>query len=712
MNFKRIFLGTLVGFAFTAIGYGQTTMFNGVEVPGTVIAHSPASTGVYVASPSITIMPNGDYLASHDKSGRTYVYRSTDQGVTWTTGGSVPGIWGTIFSYNGAAYLMGTNGGKIYISRSTNNGATWTSATNASNGLLTDVGGYHTSATAMVIQNGRIWRAFENTIPDTGWGHRFKAFVMSAPLGSNLLDRSNWTFSNELSRDPTWLGGDFHGWCEGNMVIAPDGSVVNMLRVDHPVHGDSSAIIRVNESNHTISFDPENDFVEFPGGGKKFVIRYDQSSQQYFALTSWVPPALRSSEEDINNFYNSLTEAQQAPNQRGTLLTSNGFYNFERTRNTLALISSPDLVHWDVRKVLLHHPDTATHGFHYLDWQFDGDDLIGLSRTAYDDGLGGANNQHNANFITFHRFDNYLDWQKWQSLVTDTGNNRVLKYELIGGMGGPWMLDPQVFAEGEYAGENLVNPLGLVDNGLGQIFIGEQRDGGRILRFDSSGAFLGVVASEGQQFTGRPEKIIVGPDGLLYMSTAFGSNSDRIYRINTQTNAVEMLIDTTDGANYTLNNPRGLAFATDGTLFVANRQGGNVLAFDENGGYLDTLVSGLDAPQTLLWDEDNQRLLVAFNGTLQVAAVDLLGNVQWLGDDVSGNVLDMMLIDGELFVSDYTSSQLYHLSDGVWRAATQIESLYHPGHMLQLIPEPAGAVMLLIGGLTMLTTRRRRWFAA
>ncbi len=47
------------------------------------------------------------------------------------------------------------------------------------------------------------------------------------------------------------------------------------------------------------------------------------------------------------------------------------------------------------------------HGFQYLDWQFEGNDIIALSRTAYDDAEGEAHNQHDANFITFHRIENF-----------------------------------------------------------------------------------------------------------------------------------------------------------------------------------------------------------------------------------------------------------------------------------------------------------------
>ena len=38
-----------------------------------------------------------------------------------------------------------------------------------------------------------------------------------------------------------------------------------------------------------------------------------------------------------------------------------------------------------------------------MDWQFDGDDIIALSRTAFD----GARNFHDANYFTFHRIADF-----------------------------------------------------------------------------------------------------------------------------------------------------------------------------------------------------------------------------------------------------------------------------------------------------------------
>ena len=57
--------------------------------------------------------------------------------------------------------------------------------------------------------------------------------------------------------------------------------------------------------------------------------------------------------------------------------------------------------------MVLYHPGVEKHAFQYLDWQFDGADLIAVSRTAFDDDGGGADNQHNANYLTFHRVRNF-----------------------------------------------------------------------------------------------------------------------------------------------------------------------------------------------------------------------------------------------------------------------------------------------------------------
>jgi hypothetical protein len=159
-------------------------------------------------------------------------------------------------------------------------------------------------------------------------------------------------------------------------VVAPDGRLVNLLRVDCRVGGEKAALVGISPDGREATFDPQTGFVDFPGGCKKFTTRRDPNTGGYWALSNHVP------------------EPRAGANP-------------ERTRNTLALIHSTDLRAWEVRCLLLRHPDAARHGFQYADWQFEAEDMIAVVRTAFDDDAGGAHNQHDANFITFHRFKGF-----------------------------------------------------------------------------------------------------------------------------------------------------------------------------------------------------------------------------------------------------------------------------------------------------------------
>jgi hypothetical protein len=86
-------------------------------------------------------------------------------------------------------------------------------------------------------------------------------------------------------------------------------------------------------------------------------------------------------------------------------------------RNTLVLLRSTDLRDWDLRSILLHHPDAARHAFQYVDWIFDGDDILAVSRTAHDDAGNGAHNAHDANFLTFHRVARFRELDRGDAVV-------------------------------------------------------------------------------------------------------------------------------------------------------------------------------------------------------------------------------------------------------------------------------------------------------
>jgi hypothetical protein len=355
------------------------------DPPGVVIDHVPAKTRQYIGSPSLAILPDGEYVASHDFFGpgstkdRTVVFASRDRGKTWERRAEIRGQWwSSLFLHQGQLHLMGTSReyGHCVIRRSNDRGRTWTEPRDRENGLLLADGKYHCAPVPVVVHAGLIWRAMEDAMGPGGWGSHFRAFVMSAPVDADLLQAESWTCSNRLARDPTLLGGKFGGWLEGNVVVTPEGRLVNVLRVDYRTPQEKAAVIEVSADGKLARFDPKTGFLDFPGGSKKFTIRFDPRSKQYWTLSNILPKEYQGDRPD-------------------------------RMRNTLALVRSPDLKSWEVRAVVLSHPDPAKYAFQYADWQFDGDDLVVVSRTAYDDGQGGAHNQHDANYMTFHRVSGF-----------------------------------------------------------------------------------------------------------------------------------------------------------------------------------------------------------------------------------------------------------------------------------------------------------------
>ena len=109
-----------------------------LKVPGIVVDHIPASTKTFIGSPSICILPNGDYVASHDHFGPgsteferalTSVFKSTNKGKSWTKISEINGqFWSNLFVYQGDLYTMGTwkHHGNLIVRKSTDGGITWT----------------------------------------------------------------------------------------------------------------------------------------------------------------------------------------------------------------------------------------------------------------------------------------------------------------------------------------------------------------------------------------------------------------------------------------------------------------------------------------------------------------------------------------------------------------------------------------------------------
>ena len=342
----------------------------GAAPPGVVVDHHPAATKQYIGSPSIAILPDGSYVASHDFFGKgstqstsavTRVFRSTDRGRSWRqTAEMHDQFWSNLFVHRKRLYLMGITYeyGRVVIRESSDGGATWTPPS-----YLTSDPNFHTAPVPIAIHGGRIWRAMEYHPPGP-WGF-FQAFMLSAPVKANLMDPKSWQFTERLPYPAGAVEGKH--WLEGNAVVGPKGVLYDILRVDNI---EKAALVRV--AGNRLEFERLTDF---PGGAKKFTIRYDSKTRRYWALANPAPQ--------------SRTPAS--------------------VRNTLALVSSADLLDWRVERIVMTHPDPLKHAFQYVDWQFDGRDIIAVVRTAFDDDAGGADSFHNANYLTFVRVEAFRE---------------------------------------------------------------------------------------------------------------------------------------------------------------------------------------------------------------------------------------------------------------------------------------------------------------
>ena len=358
------------------------------------VKYQPERTRTYLGSPSLVRLPGGALLATHDYFGvgcprnhegeeaLTSVYRSEDDGATWTNVTHLMNAyWSNLFVHDGHVYLLGTSQqyGSIHIRRSTDGGFTWTHPADEKTGLLFRGGfhheppNYHCSAMPVLKAKGRLYRAFEDCDP-LNWGRGFKSLVISAAEDSDLRDASSWTMSNKLAFDAAWVPEDWGqlenpGWLEGNAVLSPEGDLSNILRFHSKPLVDRAVKVEIHDEGRRVSFDPANGFLDFPGGMTKFTIRQDSESGVYFSL--------------VNNNTDSAWPAQ---------------------RNILSLYASENLVDWHPLKTLLSD-DTGLSaedsirltGFQYVDWQFDGDDLIYLVRAAY----RGAIRYHDSNRILY-----------------------------------------------------------------------------------------------------------------------------------------------------------------------------------------------------------------------------------------------------------------------------------------------------------------------
>ncbi len=337
-------------------------------VPGTVVNYLHPKDDIYsfsgscLCSPSIVLLSSGKIITSmdvyehHAPQNLTILMKSDDGGESFSYLCELfPLFWGKLFWHRNALYIFGTSTeyGDLLIGRSLDEGETWSQPTVIARGSSDpDEKGFHRAPTIFLNENGLLLTAVEYGCHGK---NEFKSALLFAKEDADLLDTDSWTLSPFLSLDESVrkLNPKRNRPIEGNLVIAPDGTLINFLRFDM-----NMAVLYKADINR-----PEMGFefyrtLGFPLAHTKFEIQTKDGV--YYAVGNRPPK-----------------------------------------RNILSLYTSSDLLNWTLCKDVLDYSefDMNKVAFQYPAFVFDKDGILVLSRTAF----GGARNFHDSNYQTLHK---------------------------------------------------------------------------------------------------------------------------------------------------------------------------------------------------------------------------------------------------------------------------------------------------------------------
>ncbi|MFT7156142.1 MAG: hypothetical protein ACI8Q1_001147 [Parvicella sp.] len=324
----------------------------------------------FIASPNICKINDSIYITSHEYYGEgvdewyTYVSKTNDMGKSWGKASKIPQLMNAdLISIRDTLYLFGTFRRKdkgtndLMVCMSINQGDKWECSRLFENDQL-----WGTSPTSSILKNDTIWKlvnlnAYPFNNPNTQYLFAY------ASINKNLLENENWAFS-EPSRNTEGIE---------PTVVVDNNRLAILYRYHEPANGGLAKLQYFNRMKWS-----STSFIDLPGGCKKFYVQYDSVSRKYWTIS------------------NSIMDSDR-----------NKGVNIERLRNFCTLSFSTDLHTWYIKDTLLYTPNFKNEGWQYIDWEFDRNDIIAVSRTAMPSEDGPSKSQHDANHLTFHRFNNF-----------------------------------------------------------------------------------------------------------------------------------------------------------------------------------------------------------------------------------------------------------------------------------------------------------------
>lgn len=344
-----------------------------------------AFSGKYLCSPSLVRHPDGFLLASMDlfnynsPQNLTLIFRSDDDGKTWYyLSELMPCFWGKMFIHNGELYMLAcsTEYGDLLIGKSTDGGKTFSAPVcllHGSNGKNGN-NGIHKNPQNILIHNNRLY----NTLEWGSWANKeycHAAMVMSIDLNDDLLCPDNWSFTLPKKFEPSAPEISHLPLntmtIEGTLTVDPAGNLFNVMRFG----GDKCAIAYLVDPENPEASLTHSHCIPFPANRSKFMIKFDPVSKKYYSIACRLK--------------------DNAP---------------AHSRNLLSLMVSNDMLNWQPQCDIIDYSDSDPDkvGFQYVDFEFDGDDIIFLCRTA----VNQAHNYHDSNYSTFHRIKNFRNLDK------------------------------------------------------------------------------------------------------------------------------------------------------------------------------------------------------------------------------------------------------------------------------------------------------------
>ncbi len=108
-----------------------------------------------------------------------------------------------------------------------------------------------------------------------------------------------------------------------------------------------------------------------------------------------------------------------------------------------------------------------------------------------------------------------------------------------------------------------------------------------------SGRYLGELVAPGVGGLDHPDSMVIGPDGMLYVSSGVSERDSAVLRFDPNTGTFLGRFAEGNG----MRRPYGITFGPDGLLYVASFRSDMILRFDgDSGAFVDVFAKGTAAP--------------------------------------------------------------------------------------------------------------------